>query len=89
MSSFWNSPAWSMGKKSGISNRKSGHTKNTVHNPGPGNYTSSVNIGKHQPSWKYSPFYAELAMQEEVDRKSTMFLDQETTISITVNPVLK
>ena len=29
------------------------HTKKTVSNPGPGNYNSAVNIGKHQPSWKY------------------------------------
>ena len=25
-----------------------------MHNPGPGNYSSAANIGKHQPSWKYS-----------------------------------
>ena len=54
MSSFWNSPAWSMGKRSNCNLQSYlANKKTTVHNPGPGNYSSSTNIGKHQPSWKY------------------------------------
>ena len=53
MSSFWNSPAWTMGKRSmSTSLIHTANTKKAVYNPGPGNYSSALNIGKHQPSWK-------------------------------------
>ena len=54
MSSFWNSPAWTMGTRSlSTTFPNTENKKNTLHNPGPGNYSSSTNIGKHQPAWKY------------------------------------
>jgi len=55
MSSFWNSPAWTMGKRvpTGISVLNLAPNKKVVPAPGPGNYNSTLNIGKHNPSWKY------------------------------------
>ena len=54
MSSFWNSPAWSMAQRSTSTiSINIANTKKIMHNPGPGNYSSAINMGKHQPSWKY------------------------------------
>jgi hypothetical protein len=50
-----------------------------VHNPGPGNYSSSGNLGKHQPSWKYPSLHPESATQAETEVKQTKCLARATT----------
>lgn len=47
MSSFWNTPAWTMGKRS-----NSSVLNNKFNVPGPGNYSSTTNIGKKNLGWK-------------------------------------
>ena len=58
MSAFWNSPAYSIAKRSSsfFSFYLDTIEKKTFVGPGPGNYNSAVNISKKTPSWKYFTF---------------------------------
>jgi hypothetical protein len=47
-SSFSNSPAWSIPKRTQSTNA----LQNKMSGPGPGNYTSNVKIGNQNPGWK-------------------------------------
>jgi hypothetical protein len=61
MSSFWNSPAWSMGKRSASSTTliHLDNKKIPLTNPGPGNYNSTATLSKHNPAWKLVFHYTE------------------------------
>jgi hypothetical protein len=59
----------------------SANKKPKASNPGPDNYSSSNNIGRHYPAWKYTPTYSESAAHLVIATKSSRHLDLATTIS--------